>query len=469
MKIKLISTNQLKDPYPVMPLGMCLVGEATRKAGHQVEMYDMTFQKKQHRIAPWVETPHDVIGISMRNLDNCDALFSASFIPGVKKIIADIRGRSSAPIVLGGAAMGVAPYALLQEVGANYGVVGEGEVAFVELLKHLDRGDNPSVVRGVISLKTKEPYRQVEGLDMRENVWARVGDHFAVKPFLNCEGVYPLQSKRGCALKCVYCTYVNIEGKKYRLRDPKDVVEEITDIRDRYDVREFEFVDSTFNLPARHAMGLCREIVRSQLKVSFFGSNINPIHLDSGLPEEMVRAGFRSVTCTAESASDRVLEGMRKGFKRQQAVQVAKQFQQVGLRVFWMFLMGGPGENQDTVEETLEFIHRETGPRDVALVIYGIRVYPNTGMETIALEEGLIQQREELLWPVFYMSPGLEHGWLKKRINRAIREDPRIFTSNQTQSAFIPLAQRALSWMKVKRPYWRFLPTINRVMNIYAQ
>ena len=44
--------------------------------------------------------------------------------------------------------------------------------------------------------------------------------------------------------------------------------------------------------------------------------------------------------------------------------------------------MGGPGENQDTVEETLEFIHRETGPRDVALVIYGIRVYPNTGMET---------------------------------------------------------------------------------------
>ena len=115
----------------------------------------------------------------------------------------------------------------------------------------------------------------------------------------------------------------------------------------------------------------------------------------------MVKAGFRTVTCTAESASDRVLEGMRKGFKRQQVVQVAKQFQQAGLRVFWMFLMGGPGENQDTVEETLEFIHRETGPRDVALVIYGIRVYPNTGMETVALEEGLIQQREELLWRSF--------------------------------------------------------------------
>ncbi len=451
MKIKLISTNQERDPYPVMPLGMCLVGEAARKAGHQVEMYDMAFQKKHHRIAPWVETPHDVIGISMRNLDNCDALFRKSFTPGVEKIIADIKERSSAPIVLGGAAMGVAPHALLQEVGADYGVVGEGEVAFVELLKHLDRGDDPSSVGGVVSLKTKEPYRQGEGLDMTENVWARIGDHFPVKPFLNYEGVYPVQSKRGCALKCVYCTYVNIEGKKYRLRDPKDVIDEIADIRDRYNVREFEFVDSTFNLPARHAMSLCQEIARSQLKVSFLGTNINPIHLDPGLPEEMVRAGFRSVTCTVESASDRVLEGMKKGFNRRQAVRVARQFQQVGLRVFWMFLMGGPGENQDTVEETLEFIHREIGQRDVALIIYGIRVYPNTGMETIALAEGLIQRRDELLWPVFYMSPGLEYGWLKKRINRAIREDPRIFTSNQAQSSFIPFAQRALSWLKVKK------------------
>lgn len=77
-------------------------------------------------------------------------------------------------------------------------------------------------------------------------------------------------------------------------------------------------------------------------------------------------------------------------------------------------------------------------------------------------------QWEALLWPVFYMSPGLEHGWLKKRINRAIRKYPRIFTSSQTQSACISLAQRALSWIKVKRPYWRFLPAINRIMNIYA-
>lgn len=468
MKVKLISTNQEKAPYPVMPIGMCLVGEAARKAGHQVELHDMTFQSSQDCLPQWLEKSHDVIGISMRNLDNCDALFSTSYVPDVKKIIADMRRHSSVPIVLGGPAMGVAPHALLHEVGADYGIVGEGEVAFVELLKRLQKSEDPSAVSRVISLKTKNIDQQVEGVNMRENVWARIGDHFPLKPFLNSEGVYPLQSKRGCALKCVYCTYVNIEGQKYRLRNPDDIIDEIVDIRDRYGVHEFEFVDSTFNLPARYAIDICQEIARSKLNVSFFGSNINPIHLQPDLPKTMVKAGFRTVLCTAESASDQVLKGLGKGFKRQQIVKVARRFQQAGLRVFWMFLMGGPGENQSTVEETLEFIHNEIGPKDVALVNSGIRIYPNTVMETIALKEGLIQKSDELLWPVFYMSPGLEQEWLSNRINKAIKEDPRIFTSNQIQSSFIPLTQRALSWMKVKKPYWRFLPTINRIVNTYT-
>jgi hypothetical protein len=167
MKAKLISTNQEKNPYPVMPMGMCLVGEATRKAGHHVEMYDMTFQKSRDCLQRWFEKPHDAIGISMRNLDNCDARFSTSYIPEVKEIITDIRRYTSVPIVLGGPAMGVAPHALLQEVGADYGIVGEGEVAFVELLKHLEKGKDPSIIRGVISLKTKGIYQQAEEFDMR--------------------------------------------------------------------------------------------------------------------------------------------------------------------------------------------------------------------------------------------------------------------------------------------------------------
>ncbi len=173
MKVNLISTNQVKTPYPVMPMGMCLVGEATRKAGHHVEMHDMTFQKSRDCLSQWLEKPHDVVGISMRNLDNCDALFSTSYIPDVKKIITDMRRSSSAPIVIGGPATGIAPLALLQKTGADYGIVGEGEVAFVELLKHLEEGEDPSSVRGVISLKTKDVYQQAEEIDMGENVWAR--------------------------------------------------------------------------------------------------------------------------------------------------------------------------------------------------------------------------------------------------------------------------------------------------------
>lgn len=83
---------------------MCLVGETTRKAGHHVEMYDMTFQRGKNCSPQWFDKPHDVVGISMRNLDNCDSQISTSFIPDVKNIITEMRRYSSAPIVLGGPA-----------------------------------------------------------------------------------------------------------------------------------------------------------------------------------------------------------------------------------------------------------------------------------------------------------------------------------------------------------------------------
>ena len=103
-----------------MPMGMCLVGEAARKAGHHVEMHDMTFQKSRNGLPQWFEKPHDIVGISMRNLDNCDARFSTSYIPDVKKITTDMRRYSSAPIVIGGPATGITPHALLQKTGAEW-------------------------------------------------------------------------------------------------------------------------------------------------------------------------------------------------------------------------------------------------------------------------------------------------------------------------------------------------------------
>jgi hypothetical protein len=116
------------------------------------------------------------------------------------------------------------------------------------------------------------------------------------------------------------------------------------------------------------------------------------------------------------------------------------------------------------VEETLEFIHEHIPEKHAVFMASGIRVYPETPMETLAREAGLIRSRRDLLRPVFYFSPEISRDWLSQRLSRAAREDPRIIRSGQTQQAFLPLAQRVLSWTGVRRPYWRFLPWINKMV-----
>ena len=122
-----------------MPLGLCQVGEAARSAGHEVELHDLMFEADpQAAIDRWLRGAVDVVGLSLRNMDNCDAHASVSFIPEARDIVAHIRKICSAPIVLGGAALGVAPRGILETVMADYAVVGDGERTFVELLRVLE-------------------------------------------------------------------------------------------------------------------------------------------------------------------------------------------------------------------------------------------------------------------------------------------------------------------------------------------
>src|SRR5690606_32331286 len=126
-------------------------------------------------------------------------------------------------------------------------------------------------------------------------------------------GTVPIQTKRGCVFKCVYCTYLNVEGWGYRLREPEAVADEIEALYRASAVRHFEFVDSTFNAPPRHATAVCESIVRRGLRVHLDTTNFTPANAPGELLAAMRHAGFRWLGITAESASDPVLERLQEG------------------------------------------------------------------------------------------------------------------------------------------------------------
>lgn len=465
MRILLISQNREKVPYPVLPIGLCYVAEALEKAGHHVRMLDLCFDGDIRRGFDGF-TP-DLVGIGIRNMDNCDYWRPKNFIPDARLLVETCRSLSPAPILIGGSAVSVMPAEILKAVGADWAIAGDGERAAVEFAAALAKGVDPRPLPGVCSLNADgsvrvNPQNRVPVLDV--NLPPRMYRWVDVRPYLKFEGVYPLQSKRGCALKCIYCTYTNIEGRLYRMKSGEHMADEIQDVMESSPVRDFEFVDSTFNLPESHALDICDAVIRRKLGARFIGSGLNPVSVSEKLLERMKAAGFSSLICTAESASDTVIGNLQKGFTRKHIERIAQLTRKVGLRTLWIFLVGGPGETKETVLESLDFFHRHTAPGDVAFVSNGIRIYPNTAMSRIALAEGVIQTEAELVEPRFYFSPGLDREWLHDTMKAHARMDPRLVTSESSQSPLVPFGLRVLSMLGVRKPFWRFAPVLNRVL-----
>ncbi|MBI2922745.1 MAG: cobalamin B12-binding domain-containing protein [Planctomycetes bacterium] len=472
MKILLVSANQEKVPYPVLPIGLCYVAESLEKAGHQVRLLDLCFERRTARALDRAvkEFEPALVGVGIRNMDNCDYYYPKNFVPEAKRVVAEIRAATKAPVMIGGSAVSVLPREMYEAIGADWAVVGDGELAAVELAKAVEEKRDPSGIAGVVSRGAEgvrvNPQNRVPALDV--NTPPRMWRWVDPQRYMKFEGVYPLQSKRGCSLKCIYCTYTNIEGKSFRMKSGEEMAKEIEEIIERSGVRDFEFVDSTFNVPESHAIDICDTIIRRGIRANFVGSGLNPIGVSERLLGKMVDAGFRSLICTAESASDTVIRNLRKGFTRADVENVARLTARAGLRTLWIFLVGGPGETPETVLETLDFIHRHTAPGDVSYITNGVRIYPYTALAGIAIQEGLVRSQEELIDPKFYFSKALDRKWLRDTMIRHSRQDPRMITSERSQHPVIPWGLRVLSMLGVQKPFWRFVPAFNRMMRLVS-
>jgi anaerobic magnesium-protoporphyrin IX monomethyl ester cyclase len=278
----------------------------------------------------------------------------------------------------------------------------------------------------------------------------------------------PVQTKRGCVYKCVYCTYRNVEGWGYRLRDPEMVAEEIAELRRDAGVAHFDFVDSTFNSPPGHAIRVCEAVARRRLGVRLETMNFTPATASPDLLSAMRAAGFVALGITAESASDAVLARLEKGFDAAQCELVAERVRAAGLPALWIFLVGGPGETPATMEETLRFAAARLRRGDAVYLTVGLRIYPGTTLHRIAVDEGVAQYGDPLLAPTFYLSPGLALEQAVARLRGFAAEHPRFMFSADSRSPLLPHLTRLASAFRLPRPHWRYMGVFQRLARAWA-
>jgi anaerobic magnesium-protoporphyrin IX monomethyl ester cyclase len=467
-RVLLVSMNRERAPQPVIPNGVASVASALDAAGHHVRVLDLCFVRDPVRAAcDAARRFHpDVIGVSVRNIDNSDRVALRHYTPEASETLAALRASvPGATVIAGGAAFGVAPEALFHALGVDYAVAGDGERASVALIESLAGrqpvGSIPGTVRQVGARTVFTPPGEEADLDALPR--ARVDRWFDVKRYERHGATVPIQTKRGCVYKCVYCTYRNVEGWGYRLRDPAAVADEIDELARRAGVRRVDFVDSTFNSPPGHAIAVCEAIARSRTRYVLETMNFTPGAASNELLAAMRRAGFTSLGITAESASDPVLARLDKGFDAARVRDVARRVGGAGLRALWIFLVGGPGETAATMEETLSFAAERLVAGDAVYMTVALRVYPGTTLHRIAIEEGLVSAADSLLAPTFYFSPALDLDATLVRLRAFAAHHPRFMFSADSRSWLLPALNRLATALRLPGPHWQYMGVFQRL------
>ncbi len=414
MKVLLISANRLNMPYPVYPLGLAYVAGSI-SAEHTVRVTDMNETAEAELIEILQEFAPDVVGLSLRNVDNTDTTASEAFIEEYRHLAEMVRNHSSALLVLGGSGFTIFPQEIMAALGADYGIIGEGE-RLQPLLADLERGEYTPDIPGVIAGASREPVYGPWQEDFHRPVSAGLRFDF----YLEKGGMLNLQSKRGCPFHCIYCTYPHIEGHRMRRIPPEEVAE--TAIRlEKAGARYLFMTDSAFNADPVHSLQVARAIHKAGLSIPW-GGFFAPTRPPEGYFQAMADAGLTHVEFGTESLSDRVLSAYRKPFRSRDVFAAHRAALDAGLHVAHYFLFGGPGEDRDTLEETLSKVDRLD--RTVLFLFCGMRIYPHTALYDIALEEGQISKGQNLLQPVFYQSEAVSEADIirrvqEKRANRA--------------------------------------------------
>jgi anaerobic magnesium-protoporphyrin IX monomethyl ester cyclase len=467
-RVLLISANRERQPYPVVPNGLACVASALAEAGHEVRFVDLCFERNPVGAASNAarEMNPSIIGVSIRNIDNSDSIALRHYTPEGRAIFAALRiAAPYAKIIAGGAAFGVAPEALFRDFGVDYAVAGDGERASVALVNALARGEEvgsiAGLVRSVDGIVHFTPPGEDAGLDSLPS--PALHRWIDLRRYERHGATIPIQTKRGCVYKCVYCTYRNVEGWGYRTRDPERVADEIEELYKKAGVKNFDFVDSTFNSPPGHALEVCEAIARRKLPVHLDTTNFTPAAASDELLAAMRKAGFRTLGITAESASDSVLARLEKGFTASKVRDVAQRVEKAGIRTLWIFLIGGPGETKLTLQETLEFAAWRLGRGDAVYLTVGLRIYPGTTLHKIAIAEGVVSGASTLLDPTFYFSPNLQFDFAVERLRKFAADHPRFMFSADSRSVILPYLTRAAAILQLPRPHWQYMGLFQRI------
>ncbi len=411
MKVTLIGANivaQKGDFFgtgiPYFPLVTAYTAANLRKHKYKIEVID-AFGENPSQIREYGNkiifglTPEEII----KKIDRKTAMIAIGaervFAHQVMlNIIKEIRNKKEfcqIPIVVLENTQAVTAYALqyvkeeLLNNGVNYIITGEPEKRILELLNAIQQNEElieKAVIKidGIIFKNKKKEIIEnpatdvISDLDILpfpvwdafklENYWS-LG--YAHGP-LTSKKYLPILTSRGCPYPCTFCVVPATNKQKWRPRSAKNVVDEIEEGINRFNVNEFHLEDLNPTIKKERIQEIAKEIIKRKLQIIWkIASGTKAETLDEETIKWMASSGCSYISISPESGSERIMKEIRKPFPYKRVLELVREMYKNNITTQACFVLGYPGENEEDIKKTKNYIKElvKAGISEIALFI----------------------------------------------------------------------------------------------------
>lgn len=418
MKILLVNTNRNRTLSP-LPLGLAYLSRSLKAQGHSVQLTDLMFAKnpREELRGALSSFQPQVVGLTIRNLDEQSMDNPSSPLPEIRELVKIVKD-GGVTTILGGPAFSTFPEQMLQYMEADYGVIGQAEEGLTRLVTSIEEGEVDTSVPGLV-------WRSDDGVSRNPPAFTGYAGMQPDWAALDMKGyrssIMPASVvvKTGCPYECSYCDAHATFGRCFNFREPETIVEDIRRFRQIHRCASFFLVDPCFNAPSDRAKEVLEAIIRADLGV-YINTEIVPVtgEYDDELFRLYRRAGGIFGMIGTEALSPTMIESYRKPFTLDDVIECSVMAHKHGIQFGIVALFGGPGEDDATLQESLEACkHIPYAFLDYAM---GIRVLPECELFDTAKEEAFVESKEELMFPKFYMSPKLDRDRARSIIDKGL-------------------------------------------------
>lgn len=340
-------------------IGLLLLAAKAREIGYDVEIIESDLEGLTPEVVAQrvLDKNPKFVGITLFTV----GVFNASIIAKIIK-----EKNPNIVILVGGphiSSMGYETMVKFPEFDVS--VIHEGELILENLLRSIENGDSLEGVNGIMyrdadgTIRKTMPPPSIEDLDsLPIPAWDLLPNF--PQGYLPAIYDYPrapvatYSASRGCPFLCEFCD-TSTFGGKIRYNSPAHVYKVMKHLSEVYGVKHLQFVDDLFVAHNGRVVEFSKLLIKDKIDMTWScTARVNTVK-----PETlalMKEAGCWEISFGLESGSNWLLEEMKKSQRVETAEQAVKWTHEAGIRVKGLFMLGYPGETQESIEMTKEFI-----------------------------------------------------------------------------------------------------------------